>query len=88
MYLWPCNASCAWAVTSPIHIIIVTFILTVAVDGIITFTFDGIRLIVMVDVGFFYPSRGPSNQLAHYETKIKSEEFYLQRKYFEMLKHF
>ena len=87
MYLWPCDASCAWAVTSPLHIIIVTVILTVAIGGIITFTFEAIRLIVKVDVGFFYPSREPSNQLAHYETKIKSEEFNLQRKYFEMLKH-
>ena len=88
MYLWPCDALCARAVTFPLHIIVVIVILTVAIGGVIIFTFEAIRLIVKVDVGFFYPSREPSNQLAHYETKIKSEEFNLQRKYFEMLKHF
>ena len=82
MYLWPCDALCARAVTSPLHVIIVIVILTVAVDGVITLTFDAIRLIVNVDVGFFYSPREPSNQLAHYETNDKSEDFNLQRNYF------
>ena len=82
MYLWLCDALCAWAVTCPLHIIIVTVILIIAIDGVIIFTFDAVRLIVIVDVSFFYPSCGPSNTLAHYETNNKSEDFNLQRNYF------
>ena len=82
MYLWPCDALCAWAITCTLHIIIVTVILIVAIDGVITFTLHAVGLIVKVDVSFIYPSPEPGNQLTHDETNDKSEDFNLQRNYF------
>ena len=55
---------CALAVVCFLHVIIVVVILTIAIGGIITFTFDAIGLLVKIDVPLFYPACQPSNKLA------------------------